>query len=47
MKLTEKSNAVLFKSEAVFLTAPLQVTIAKEPVIYQQHSYEKDHCLKN
>jgi ATP-dependent DNA helicase RecQ len=41
MKLTEKSQAVLFKSEAVFLTAPLQVTIAKEPVIYQQHSYEK------
>lgn len=41
MKLTEKSNAVLFKNEPVFLTAPVQVTIAKEPVIYQQHSYEK------
>jgi ATP-dependent DNA helicase RecQ len=42
MKLTEKSQAVLFKNEAVYLTAPLQVTIAKEPVIYQQHSYEKE-----
>jgi ATP-dependent DNA helicase RecQ len=42
MKLTEKSNAVLFKNETVFLTAPLQVTIAKEPVIYQQHGYEKE-----
>jgi ATP-dependent DNA helicase RecQ len=42
MKLTDKSNAVLFKSEAVYLTAPIQVTIAKEPVIYQQHSYEKE-----
>ncbi|NCI52120.1 DNA helicase RecQ [Sediminibacterium roseum] len=41
LKLTEKSSAVLFKNEAVFLTAPVQVTIAKEPVIYQQHSYEK------
>jgi ATP-dependent DNA helicase RecQ len=42
MKLTEKSNAVLFKNEKVFLSAPIQVKIAKEPVIYQQHSYEKE-----
>jgi ATP-dependent DNA helicase RecQ len=41
IKLTEKSNAVLFKNETVFLSAPLQITIAKEPVIYQQHDYEK------
>lgn len=42
LKLTEKSNAVLFKGEKVFLSAPVQVSIAKEPVIYQQHSYEKE-----
>ena len=42
MKLTEKANSVLFKNEKVFLSAPVQVTIAKEPVIYQQHSYEKE-----
>ncbi len=42
MKLTEKSNNVLFKAEKVFLTAPVQVTIAKEPVIYQQYAYEKE-----
>ncbi|MES2371852.1 MAG: DNA helicase RecQ [Bacteroidota bacterium] len=42
MKLTDKSNAVLFKNEKAFLSAPIQVTIAKEPVIYQQHDYEKE-----
>ncbi|MES2003769.1 MAG: DNA helicase RecQ [Bacteroidota bacterium] len=42
LKLTEKSNQVLFKAEKVSLAAPLQVRIAKEPVIYQQHSYEKE-----
>jgi ATP-dependent DNA helicase RecQ len=42
MKLTEKSNAVLFKNEKVFLSAPIQIKITKEPVIYQQHSYEKE-----
>jgi ATP-dependent DNA helicase RecQ len=42
MKLTDKSNAVLFKNEKAFLSAPLQVTIVKEPVIYQQHDYEKE-----
>ena len=42
MKLTEKSDAVLFKGEKVFLSAPVQVSIAKEPVIYQQHAYEKE-----
>ncbi|MBI2284241.1 MAG: DNA helicase RecQ [Bacteroidetes bacterium] len=41
LKLTEKSNAVLFKGEKVFLSAPVQVSIAKEPVIYQQHDYER------
>jgi ATP-dependent DNA helicase RecQ len=42
MKLTEKSNSVLFKNEKVFLSAPIQVAIVKEPVIYQQHDYEKE-----
>jgi ATP-dependent DNA helicase RecQ len=41
MKLTEKSNAVLFNKEKAFLSAPVQVAIVKEPVIYQQHDYEK------
>jgi ATP-dependent DNA helicase RecQ len=42
LKLTEKTDAVLFKGEQVYLSAPVQVTIAQEPVIYQQHSYEKE-----
>jgi ATP-dependent DNA helicase RecQ len=42
MKLTDKSNTVLFKNEKAFLSAPMQVVIAKEPVIYQQHDYEKE-----
>ncbi|MCK9404134.1 MAG: DNA helicase RecQ [Chitinophagaceae bacterium] len=41
LQLTEKSQNVLFKGEKVFLTAPVQITIAKEPVIYQKHAYEK------
>lgn len=41
LQLTEKSQPVLFKNEKVFLTAPVQVSIAKEPVIYQPHAYEK------
>ena len=42
MKLTEKANNVLFKGEKTFLSAPIHITIAKEPVIYQQHAYEKE-----
>lgn len=41
LQLTDKSQNVLFKGEKVFLSAPVQVTIAKEPVIYQPHAYEK------
>ncbi len=41
MKLTDKSNAVLFNKEKAYLSAPVQVTIVKEPVIYQQYDYEK------
>lgn len=43
LQLTQKSQAVLFKGEKVFLHAPIQVTSTiKEPVIYQQHAYEKE-----
>ncbi|MEP7318320.1 MAG: RQC domain-containing protein, partial [Panacibacter sp.] len=42
LKLTEKSKPVLFDSEKVYLTAPVNIVIAKEPVIYQQHPYEKE-----
>lgn len=42
LKLTEKSKAVLFKGEKVYLHAPVQIVTAKEPVIYQQHAYEKE-----
>lgn len=42
LKLTEKSKAVLFKGEKVYLHAPIQIVTAKEPVIYQQHAYEKE-----
>lgn len=42
LQLTEKSKNVLFKGEKVFLHAPIQITVSKEPVIYQQHTYEKE-----
>ena len=42
LQLTDKSNKVLFKNEKVFLSAPVQIMITKEPVIYQQHAYEKE-----
>lgn len=41
LQLTEKSQNVLFRGEKVFLTAPVQISIANEPVIYQKHAYEK------
>lgn len=43
LKLTEKSKAVLFKGEKVYLHAPIQIVATiKEPVVYQQHAYEKE-----
>lgn len=43
LKLTEKSKAVLFKGEKVYLHAAIQiVATVKEPVLYQQHAYEKE-----
>ncbi|NCI48258.1 DNA helicase RecQ [Sediminibacterium soli] len=41
LKLTEKSEPVLYKGEKVFLPAPVQPEAAPEPVIYQPHAYEK------
>jgi ATP-dependent DNA helicase RecQ len=40
--LNEKSKAVLFQGEAVYLPAPLQETKVYEPVIYQSLDYEKN-----
>jgi ATP-dependent DNA helicase RecQ len=42
LQLTDKARDVLFKKEQVYLTEPVRIEIAKEPVIYQQHSYEKE-----
>jgi ATP-dependent DNA helicase RecQ len=41
LQLTEKGKAVLFKKEQVYLTAPVEIEIAKDPVIFQPHPYEK------
>lgn len=42
LKLTEKGKGVLFKKEKVYLSAPVHIEIAKEPVVFQQYPYEKD-----
>jgi ATP-dependent DNA helicase RecQ len=42
LKLTDKAKDVLYKKQNVYLSAPVTIVIAKEPVIYQQHPYEKD-----
>jgi ATP-dependent DNA helicase RecQ len=42
LKLTEKAKDVLYKKENVYLSSPINIVIAKEPVIYQQHPYEKE-----
>jgi len=42
LKLTQKGRDVLFKREQVYLTAPVHIEIQNEPVVYQQHPYEKD-----
>ena len=42
LQLTDKGKAVLFKKEPVYLSAPVNIEIAKEPVIFQQHDYEKE-----
>lgn len=42
LQLTDKGRKVLFQKEKVFLSAPVNVEIAHEPEIYQQHAYEKE-----
>ncbi len=42
LRLTQKGKAVLFKKEKVYLSAPVNIEIAKEPIVYQEHSYEKE-----
>lgn len=42
LRLTEKAKAVLFQKEKVYLSAPVNIEIAKEPEVYQEHSYEKE-----
>ncbi len=42
LQLTEKSKEVLFKSGKAFLNLPQKQIINKEPVIFQQHAYEKE-----
>jgi ATP-dependent DNA helicase RecQ len=42
LQLTEKGKAVLYKKEPVYLGAPVNIEIATEPRIYQQHPYEKE-----
>jgi len=42
LQLTEKAKGVLFKSEKVFLNSAVKQEISKEPIIFQQHAYEKE-----
>ena len=42
LRLTEKAKAVLFQKEKVYLSAPVNIEIAKEPEVYQEHPYEKE-----
>ena len=42
LHLTEKAKAVLFQKEKVYLSAPVNIEIAKEPQVYQEHPYEKE-----
>jgi len=41
LKLTDKARDVLYKKQNVYLSSPVNIVIAKEPVIYQQHPYEQ------
>ena len=42
LQLTEKAKSVLFKAEKAFLNSPTKQIITKEPIIFQQHAYEKE-----
>ena len=41
VSLTDKCKGVLYFGEKVYLSAPVHITIANEPIIYQQHPYEQ------
>jgi ATP-dependent DNA helicase RecQ len=42
VQLTEKGKSALANREAIYLAAPVNIEIIKEPEIYQEHSYEKE-----
>lgn len=42
LQLTDKGRMVLKNREPVYLTAPINIEIASEPKIFQQHPYERD-----
>jgi ATP-dependent DNA helicase RecQ len=42
LQLADKGKKVLFQKEKVYLSAPVNIEIANEPEIYQQHAYEKE-----
>jgi ATP-dependent DNA helicase RecQ len=42
VQLTEKGKSALANREAIYLAAPVNIEIIKEPDIYQEHSYEKE-----
>ena len=42
VQLTQKSIGVLKQTDKVYLSAPVNIVIAKEPVIYQEHPYEAE-----
>jgi ATP-dependent DNA helicase RecQ len=42
VQLTEKGRSALANREAIYLSAPVNIEIIKEPEIYQEHSYEKE-----
>ena len=41
LKLTGKAKDALYKKQDIYLSSPVNIVIAKEPVIYQQHPYEQ------
>jgi len=42
LQLTEKGKNALINRESIYLSAPVNIEIVKEPEIYQEHSFEKE-----
>ena len=42
LQLTGKSQPVLFNHEKVYLSPPIQLNLTREPIIFQQHTYDTD-----